>query len=107
MSKVIAWGKTKPGMIVWISVVLTLIMPWVLKLAGASVALRVGLLFILVNMAWALIIGRWLATANLAWWYSLILPGLFTAMVVLRFARYNYFFAVIYLLLTFMARCRD
>lgn len=107
MSRVITWGKTKAGMIVWISVVLTLIMPWVIKFAGGSVAFRVGFLFILVNMIWAIIIGRWLRSGQLPWWYSLILPVLFAVMVVWRFARYDYFFVVIYLVLTLLARAKD
>ena len=106
MHKFLAWSKTNVGLIIWGDVILTLIMPWLIKFAGGSVALRVGLLFIVINSLWSLWVGRLMRRAHLRWWYSLPLPLLFGLMVVLRFADYNYWFMPIYWLLTMLSWSR-
>ncbi|MCI1986057.1 MAG: hypothetical protein LKJ69_04565 [Lactobacillus sp.] len=103
MQKFLAWSKSNAGIIVYVNFILTFIMPWLLKFVGASVALRVGLLFFVVDTLWALWIGHLMRKAHLPWWYSLILPLMFAAMVFLRFAKYNYWFLPIYWLLTMLS----
>lgn len=103
MQKLLSWSKSNAGLIVFGDLILTLIMPWVLKFAGASVAMRVGLLFIVINGLWSLWIGHLMRKAHLPWWYSLIMPILFGLMVYLRFAKYNYWFLPIYWLLTMLS----
>ncbi|WP_461212804.1 hypothetical protein [Lacticaseibacillus sp. GG6-2] len=103
MQKLLAWSKSNAGIIIYGDVILTLIMPWIIKLVGGSIALRVGLLFIVINGLWSLWVGRLMRKAHLPWWYSLAMPVLFGLMVFLRFAKYNYWFLPIYWVLTMLS----
>lgn len=93
MSRVMNWVKVPRNKVVCWSVLITLIVPWVFPLFHISTAVRVGVLFILINMLSALWIGR--------------TPVLFTLMVFLRYKWYAYFFAPIYLLLGVLAMAKD
>ncbi|MFD1485600.1 hypothetical protein ACFQ5J_10200 [Lacticaseibacillus baoqingensis] len=103
MQKLRTWSKSNAGIIVYVNIILTFIMPWLFKLIGASVAMRVGLLFFVIDGLWSLWIGHLMRKAHLPWWYSLLLPLLFGIMVFLRFAKYNYWFLPIYWLLTMLS----
>lgn len=103
MQKMLTWSKSNPGLVILGDIVLTLLMPWVFKLIGMSIAWRVGLLFMVLNGAWALWVGHLMRRGHLNWYYSLVLPVLFGVMVFLRFAKYNYWFLPIYWVLTMLS----
>lgn len=106
--KIWTWAKTPQGRIVWLSVLATVILPLVAgPLFHLPVPLRIGLIFILLDMTLAILFGRWLGHYHLPWWYSLVLPLLFAAMVFLRYAQYNYTLVPIYFLLTWLAYSRE
>ncbi|WP_390409354.1 hypothetical protein [Lacticaseibacillus jixiensis] len=103
MQKLLTWSKSNAGLLILGDLVLTLLMPWVFKLVGMSIAWRVGLLFMVINSLWALWVGHLMRRGQLSWYYSLVLPVLFGVMVFLRFAKYNYWFLPIYWLLTMLS----
>ena len=107
MSRVMNWVKVPRNKVVCWSVLITLIVPWVFQLFHISTAVRVGVLFILINMLSALWIGRTIRRHHLSWWWLFVLPVLFTLMVFLRYKWYAYFFAPIYLLLGVLAMAKD
>lgn len=107
MHKVIVWSKSYLGIVVLGDVFLTLILPWIFKFFGASVPLRIGLLFIILDMVWAVWRGRFMRRGELKWWWSLLMPLLFALMVLLRFAHYDYWFVPIYWVLTMLSFTRD
>lgn len=101
-------GKLSPLLVaVGGASLLTLVAPWLFKWAGASVAMRVGVLFIGLNMSFAWWVGSRINRGQLRWWTSMILPLLFGLMVALRFAQYNYWFMAIYWVLTMLAATKD
>lgn len=85
MSRVMNWVKVPRNKVVCWSVLITLIVPWVFPLFHISTAVRVGVLFILINMLSALWIGRTIRRHHLSWWWLFVLPVLFTLMVFLRY----------------------
>ena len=107
MSRVMNWVKVPRNKVVCWSVLITLIFPWVFPLFHISTAVRVGVLFILINMLSALWIGRTIRRHHLSWWWLFVLPVLFTLMVFLRYKWYAYFFAPIYLLPGVLAMAKD
>ena len=94
-------------MIILLSVLVTLILPWGFTLLHVHVAVRILVLWILVNMSLALWFGRLMSKNHLHWWLSLVLPVLFALMVLVRFANYGYWFVPVYWLLTMLAWTRD
>ena len=107
MSRVMNWVKVPRNKVVCWSVLITLIFPWVFPLFHISTAVRVGVLFILINMLSALWIGRTIRRHHLSWWWLFVLPVLFTLMVFLRYKWYAYVVAPIYLLLGVLALAKD
>ncbi|WP_125703595.1 hypothetical protein [Lacticaseibacillus daqingensis] len=107
MTKLRTWLTSVQGRIIALSILNTLILPWGFTLFHLPVAYRVGVLFILLNLTLAFWIGRWQSRAQLPWWYSLILPLLFGAMVWLRFADYSYWFMPIYWVVTLLSQTRN
>lgn len=100
MQSMLNWARSKTGVVVLVDVFLTLIVPFILPLLGASAAMRVGLLFIVINMAWAFASGKLLRGVKWRWALIFLFPLLFGLMVLVRYASYNYLFMAIYLLLT-------
>ncbi|WP_179395503.1 hypothetical protein [Lacticaseibacillus absianus] len=107
MTTFFTWVQTYRGRIIALSVLNTLILPWVFTGLHVHVAIRVAVLFILLNLTLAFWIGRWLAKGHLAWWYSLCLPLLFGFMVWFRFADYGYWFMLIYWVVTMLSNTKE
>lgn len=103
MHKVISWSKSATGWIVYGTIMMTLIMPWLFKLVNAHIVTRVGVLFLILDTIWAFVIGRLIRHYHLHWWWSLLLPVLFGIMVWFRFAKYDYWFVAIYWVVTMLA----
>ncbi|WP_225047390.1 hypothetical protein [Lacticaseibacillus kribbianus] len=107
MTTILAWLRSYRGRIIMLSITATMVLPWLFTLGHVKVAYRLALLFILINMILAVLIGRWLAKGHLPWWYSLCLPVLFGFMVWFRFADYNYWFMPIYWLITMLSLSKE
>ncbi|KRN22210.1 hypothetical protein [Lacticaseibacillus camelliae] len=107
MSKVKAWLKTPSAMIILLSVIATMVLPWGFTLLHVHVAVRVLILWIIINMGLCLWFGRLMSKHHLQWWLTLVLPALFALMVFIRFANYGYWFVPVYWLLTMLAWTRD
>ena len=107
MTKFKSWLMSASGRIILLSILTTLILPWGFTLLHVHVALRVTLLWILINVTLAIYIGRTIAKYPLGWWHSLWLPLLFALMVWVRFADYGYWFAPIYWVLTMLTLTRE
>lgn len=107
MTKVKAWLKTPSALIILLSMIATLVLPWAFTLLHLHVAVRILVLWILINMSLCLWFGRLMSTYHLNWWFSLVLPVLFALTVLLRFANYGYWFVPVYWLLTMLAWTRD
>ncbi|QVI35975.1 hypothetical protein BVJ53_12030 [Lacticaseibacillus chiayiensis] len=107
MSRVMNWVKVPRNTIICWSVFVTLLLPWIFPLLHLSVAIRVGVLFILINMLSAWWIGKMIHRHHLGWCWLLVLPVLFTLMVLWRYKWYGYFFPPIYIVLSLLAMAKD
>ncbi|MFD1431824.1 hypothetical protein [Lacticaseibacillus yichunensis] len=107
MSKFVNWCKSPSGLLVLLSVLTTVILPWPFRWLHISVPERVFVLFILIDMSLALWIGRTIKKHHLKLWWVLLMPVLFAGMVFWRFAQYDYWFAGIYLVLSLLAWLKD
>ncbi|KRM72716.1 hypothetical protein [Lacticaseibacillus brantae] len=90
-----------------ISVVIVFVIPFLFRLLHISAVWRISLCFILINMVAAWFFGRWQKHRGLPFWISFCLPILFALNVWLQYAPYNYWFAGIYLVLTWLAVLKD
>ncbi|MFD1394012.1 hypothetical protein ACFQ3L_10585 [Lacticaseibacillus jixianensis] len=107
MSKVKAWLRTPSALIIILSIIATMVLPWAFTLLHIHVAVRILVLWILIDMGLALWFGRLMSGYHLGWWLSLVLPVCFGIMVLVRFANYGYWFVPVYWLLTMLAWTRD
>nr|WP_280927542.1 hypothetical protein [Lactobacillus sp. ESL0703] len=83
--------------IIWWSL-LVAILPFGCSLFGVPIVLRVGLLFIIVNSIISYHVGRLIITLKLPKYWLLILPVLFCLAMMIKFAKYNLLFGIIYLI---------
>lgn len=81
MSRILNWVKVPRNSVISWSILITLILPWLFPLFHISTAIRVGVLFILIDMFSAWWIGKMIHRHHLAWWWLFVLPVLFAAMV--------------------------
>ena len=107
MSRILNWVKVPRNSVTSWSILITLILPWLFPLFHISTAIRVGVLFILIDMFSAWWIGKMIHRHHLAWWWLFVLPVLFAAMVFLRYQWYGYFFVPVYILLSLLAMAKD
>ncbi|MBB1168010.1 hypothetical protein [Lacticaseibacillus paracasei] len=107
MSRVLNWVKVPRNSVISWSILITLILPWLFPLFHISTAIRVGVLFILIDMFSAWWIGKMIHRYHLAWWWLFVLPVLFATMVFLRYQWYGYFFVPVYILLSLLAMAKD
>lgn len=81
MSRILNWVKVPRNSVISWSILITLILPWLFPLFHISTAIRVGVLFILIDMFSAWWIGKMIHRYHLAWWWLFVLPVLFATMV--------------------------
>ena len=94
-------------LVILTSLIMSVFMPYLFKLVHLAIAWRVGLLFIVLNGFFAWWVGRLIKKNQLGWWLVFIFPILFAIMVFLRFAKYDYWFVPIYLVLSLLALAKD
>ncbi|RND56647.1 hypothetical protein [Lacticaseibacillus paracasei] len=107
MSRILNWVKVPRNSVISWSILITLILPWLFPLFHISTAIRVGVLFILIDMFSAWWIGKMIHRYHLAWWWLFVLPVLFATMFFLRYQWYGYFFVPVYILLSLLAMAKD
>ncbi|MDF7682738.1 hypothetical protein PT287_04255 [Lactobacillus sp. ESL0679] len=83
--------------IIWWSLLVALL-PFVFSLLQIPIILRVGLLFIIVNNIISYHVGRLLISLKLPEYWLLVLPIIFCLAMLIRFAKYNLLFGLIYLI---------
>lgn len=91
--------QAKPAIIVYLSFI-SVILAFVLRLFGLKVPLRVGYIFVGLNFLISYFIGYWIKKENINLFWFLFWPLLFAVTVFVRYADYNYFFSLIYLLIS-------
>ncbi|WP_054749453.1 hypothetical protein [Lacticaseibacillus thailandensis] len=72
-----------------------------------AVAWWVGLLFIVLDSIFAWWIGRQIKLHQLPWWTIIVFPVFFALMVYLRFIKYDYWMAPIYVVISALAWLKD
>ncbi|WP_155287229.1 hypothetical protein [Lacticaseibacillus zhaodongensis] len=107
LQKINSWWQKPTVLLVITSLIMAIVAPYFFKLVHLSVAWRVGLLFIILDGAFAWWIGRHMKKTHLFWALVFIFPILFAAMVFFRFAKYDYWFTAYYLLLSIIAILKD
>lgn len=86
-----------------ISLILSsLILTGAFTLFGVTKALRIGLIFIVINSIIAYLIGKIMYQNQLKWYWMFLFPIVFCILVFFIYADYNYFFAGVYLLLSWI-----
>lgn len=107
LNKLNAWWQKPASLVVLTSIVMAVFMPLFFKLVHLAVAWRVGLLFLVLNSAYAWWLGRTIKSQRLPWWLMLLFPLLFAGMVLWRYADYSYWFVPVYLVLSLLALAKD
>ncbi len=107
LQKINAWWQKPLSLLLITNVLMAVLMPFIFKLVHLSIAWRVGLLFLILDGAYAWWIGRTIKRNGLGWWWLLIFPLLFAGMVFLRFAKYDYWFVPIYIVMSLLALAKD
>ncbi|RMC55328.1 hypothetical protein F5ESL0261_05390 [Lactobacillus sp. ESL0261] len=79
--------------------ILVMILPLLFSLFSIGTIYRVGLLFIVLNSIISYHIGKLIKALNLRHYWLLFMPGCFCLIVLLKYANYNFLFALIYLIL--------
>lgn len=101
------WWQKPLNLVIITSLIMAIVAPYFFKLVNLSIAWRVGLLFIIMDGAFAWWIGRTMKKNKLFWGLVFLFPILFAAMVFLRFAKYDYWFTGYYLILSLIAILKD
>ncbi|MDF7671957.1 hypothetical protein PT281_01480 [Lactobacillus sp. ESL0701] len=83
--------------IVWWSL-LVAILPFGFSLFRIPIVWRVGLLFIVINCIISYHVGRLIITLKLPRYWLLMLPVVFCLTIIIKFAKYNLLFGIIYLI---------
>lgn len=91
--------QPKPAVIVYLSL-FSVLFALVMGLFGLKVPLRVGWIFIALNFLISYFIGYWVKKQRLSIFWLLFWPVVFSVTVLIRYADYNYFFSLIYLVLS-------
>jgi hypothetical protein len=86
-----------------ISLLLAFILPYLSRTIGISHVVRIIWLFIVINMITAVTIGYLVARKRQPVWLILIFPVLFTLGVYVFYGHYAYWFAPIYLCLSYLS----
>ncbi len=85
-----------------VTLIVAVLLPLAFKLFSWSVTWRVGIVFCIIDPIVALWIGLDMGKHQQKWYMMLILPIVFTIMVVIFYAPYNLWFGLIYLILTYL-----
>ncbi|KRL85398.1 hypothetical protein [Lacticaseibacillus pantheris] len=107
LKKINTWWQRPLPLVILTSVVMAFVAPYIFKLLHMAVAWRVGLLFIVLDSIFAWWIGRQIKQHQLPWWTIIVFPILFALMVFLRFTKYDYWMAPIYLVISALAWLKD
>ncbi|APT17841.1 MULTISPECIES: hypothetical protein [Amylolactobacillus] len=91
--------QSKTAVIVYLSL-FSVLFALVMGLFGLKVPLRVGWIFIALNFLISYFIGYWVKKQRLNIFWLLFWPVVFSVTVLIRYADYNYFFGLIYLVLS-------
>ncbi|ANK59621.1 hypothetical protein [Loigolactobacillus backii] len=86
-----------------ISLLLTFILPLISRALHISSVIRIGWGFIIVNGIAAILFGLQVARKKRPAWLILIFPFLFTLAVYFLYGKYAYWFALIYLCLSYLS----
>lgn len=86
-----------------ISILLAFVLPYISRMIGISHVVRIIWLFIVINMVTAVIIGYLVARKRQLAWLILIFPVVFTLGVYVFYGHYAYWFAPIYLCLSYLS----
>lgn len=103
MKKIQQLVKHPSVQVILLSFIITWVLPLIFHWLTIPKVIRIGALFIVVNMLAAIVLGLYLAKRHLAGWWLFIFPGLFAGIVYLMYGRYGYWFAGIYLILSYLA----
>ena len=90
-------NQHKPMPIIWWTC-LVLVLPLLCSLLGIQTVWRVGLLFCVFNCAVSYQVGKLIKTLTLKPYWLLFLPVCFCLLVLLKYAKYNLLFGLIYLI---------
>ncbi len=107
MQKLNAWWQQPLTLSILFSAVMAIIAPIFFKLVHVHIAWRVGLLFIVINTIFAWWLGRYTKQHKLFWGVILVFPILFAGMVYWRYARYDYWFVLLYAVVSLLALAKD
>ncbi|WP_348636460.1 hypothetical protein [Lactobacillus sp. ESL0681] len=83
--------------VIWWSILVS-ILPLVFSLIQIPIVWRVGLLFMLANPLVSYHLGRLIEHRRLNHYWLLFLPGIFCIIILLKYAKYNLLFGLIYLI---------
>jgi hypothetical protein len=107
MQKLNAWWQKPLTLSILFSAVMAVLAPLFFKLVHISTANRVGFLFVIINTVFAWWLGRYVKKNRLFWAVILVFPILFAGMIFWRYAKYDYWFAGLYLITSLMALAKD
>lgn len=77
---------------------LSAITPYILSLIKLPIVWRVGLFYLILYSILSYFLGKFIQTHHLSKWWLLFLPAIFDLAIIIKFANYNLFFGLIYLI---------
>ncbi|MFD0897626.1 hypothetical protein [Loigolactobacillus binensis] len=103
MTKIKQFMQHPMAQLILFSFIVTWLLPLSFHWLAVAKVTRIAVLFIIVNMLAAIAVGIFLANRHLAGWWLVIFPGIFAIIVYLMYGKYGYWFAGIYLFLSYLA----